>query len=192
MDRTTPASRAHRLLTACLLGLVLVAPAARAEAAAGQTQGACATDTDKFCGAVKPGGGARLKCLMEHEKDLTPGCKAQVEQVKAHAQEVAEACSDDAEKLCKGVEPGQGRVVKCLAEHESALTPDCKAEVDKGQQKRAEVQKQVEEKKHAVQEACGPDIVNHCAKVEKGEGRIVKCLHDHQSELAPACKSALP
>ena len=43
------------------------------------------------------------------------------------AQTAAEraACQGDFEKLCKGVKPGGGRVLQCLAEHVSELTPEC-------------------------------------------------------------------
>lgn len=45
----------------------------------------------------------------------------------ALAQTAAEraACQADFEKLCPGVQPGGGRVIKCLAEHLSELTPAC-------------------------------------------------------------------
>ncbi|CAN7337287.1 cysteine rich repeat-containing protein [Mesorhizobium sp. LjNodule214] len=36
-----------------------------------------------------------------------------------------EACQADFENFCKGVEPGGGRVVKCLSDHLSELTPEC-------------------------------------------------------------------
>lgn len=36
-----------------------------------------------------------------------------------------EACKADYEKFCKGVEEGGGRVIKCLNDHLSDLTPEC-------------------------------------------------------------------
>ncbi|MBK7972778.1 MAG: hypothetical protein IPK07_05675 [Deltaproteobacteria bacterium] len=198
MNTTRTPSRTFRFLTAGLFALALATSVASAEsgaaapAASEDKGGACATERQKFCADVKPGGGARLRCLMAHEKDLGPECKAHVEHMKARSQEVTAACSDDAEKLCKGVESGKGRVIKCLAEHESALTPDCKGEVEKAKAKHAEVQKKVDEKQQAAQDACAPDVAKFCAKVEKGQGRIVKCLKEHEKEIAPACKAALP
>ncbi|RWP20244.1 MAG: hypothetical protein EOR00_05635 [Mesorhizobium sp.] len=36
-----------------------------------------------------------------------------------------EACQADYQKFCKGVLPGGGHVIKCLADHMSELTPEC-------------------------------------------------------------------
>jgi hypothetical protein len=46
----------------------------------------------------------------------------------AFAQTAAEraACQADFEKYCKGVEPGGGRVMECLAKQLDKLTPQCK------------------------------------------------------------------
>ena len=36
---------------------------------------ACADDLKKFCGDVQAGRGRKLKCLKEHEADLSPSCR---------------------------------------------------------------------------------------------------------------------
>jgi hypothetical protein len=35
---------------------------------------------------------------------------------------------------------------------------------------------------------CAEDVKKLCANVEKGEGRIIRCLKEHEAELSPACK----
>jgi len=37
-----------------------------------------------------------------------------------------EACSDDAQRLCAGVQPGGGRIVACLKEHKDSLSDRCR------------------------------------------------------------------
>jgi hypothetical protein len=43
----------------------------------------------------------------------------------------------------------------------------------------------------AVRQACEADYHRHCAAVVPGGGRILRCLLDHDRELAPDCRAAL-
>jgi hypothetical protein len=43
----------------------------------------------------------------------------------------------------------------------------------------------------ALREACSDDARKFCAEVQRGGGRIVKCLRDHSAELAPPCRDGL-
>jgi len=117
-----------------IVAVVLWTGLATAPAKAAQEQGPCANDLQKFCSNVQPGGGRIAKCLKEHENDLSPACKQQIAEVKKQVHEFQEACEDDAMKLCAGVKPGGGRIFRCLKEHESELSPECKEkmEVHKG------------------------------------------------------------
>jgi hypothetical protein len=36
------------------------------------------------------------------------------------------ACKADAEKLCPGVQPGEGRIKACFKQHKDQLSPECK------------------------------------------------------------------
>lgn len=97
-------------------------------AAAGAAQGPCTDDAAKFCGDVQSGGGRLfMKCMREHENELSPACKERIAEMKKGLQEFREACQDDTLKFCKDMKPGGGRVVKCLKEHENELSSECKA-----------------------------------------------------------------
>jgi hypothetical protein len=39
------------------------------------------------------------------------------------------ACKADAERICPGVEPGGGRLIGCLKEHEDDVTVGCAKEL---------------------------------------------------------------
>ena len=43
----------------------------------------------------------------------------------------------------------------------------------------------------ALRQACEADYRRLCASIIPGGGRILKCLLDHNGELAPACRTAL-
>ncbi len=53
--------------------------------------------------------------------------------------DVREACHQDRETLCRGVEKGGGRIARCMAEHRAQLSPACKlALADRMLERRAE------------------------------------------------------
>lgn len=91
-----------------------------------QGGGPCAEDIAKFCKDVQPGGGRLVKCMREHEKDLSPACQQQIREAQRQWQEVAQACRDDALRFCKDVKPGGGRLIRCLKEHPDEISAECK------------------------------------------------------------------
>lgn len=46
----------------------------------------------------------------------------------AHAQQF-QYCKADVQRLCKGVEPGKGRLLQCLKSHENSLSVGCAKEL---------------------------------------------------------------
>ena len=88
----------------------------------------CAEDAKKFCSKVRPGGGRVYQCMMSHENELAAACRERLVAAKARYDEFANACKSDAEKYCKGIPAGGGRVLSCLKGRESDLTAECKAQ----------------------------------------------------------------
>ena len=93
----------------------------------GGGKGACRADEQKFCKDVQPGHGNIARCMKQHEAELSPACKEQITEVKEKAEECEKECKIDAEKFCKDVKPGQGRIVRCLKQHKAELSPGCRA-----------------------------------------------------------------
>lgn len=91
-----------------------------------------------------------------------------------------DACRADAERLCKGVRPGGGRIAACLQEHAADVSQECQATMTT-----------VREKAAAFMEACGGDAQKLCAGVKPGRGRVVQCLRSHEAELTEACRTAI-
>lgn len=46
------------------------------------------------------------------------------------------ACKEDIQKYCKDVPRGEGRIIRCMKQHEAALSPECKAQIEKGKERR--------------------------------------------------------
>jgi hypothetical protein len=93
---------------------------------------ACAVDAARLCP------GARsvelLLCLEGRSADLSPVCRGKVmsrlAQLREHHTLVAQACQDEAARLCPGVEPGPGQgLVRCLRQHESELSEACRTQL---------------------------------------------------------------
>ena len=88
----------------------------------------CAADAKKFCDDVRPGGGRMYKCLTSHDAELAPACRERLASAKSRWDEFVKACKSDADKYCKGIPTGGGRVLSCLKGREADLTPDCKTQ----------------------------------------------------------------
>ncbi len=101
---------------------------------------ACADDVSKFCKDVQPGQGRIIKCMKEHENELSAECKAQLTEMSAKRQEAREACEDDVARLCSNATSGKGGIMRCLKEHENELSPQCKAMMQQLPQKRTRQQ----------------------------------------------------
>ena len=85
-------------------------------------------------------------------------------------------CAADAKKFCGDVQPGGGRIAKCMKSHEAELSPACRSEI-----------KRVEARVEQVREECNADAKKFCQGIRPGQGRILACLKSHEAELAPAC-----
>lgn len=89
-------------------------------------------------------------------------------------------CKDDVAKLCKDVQPGEGRILECLKSHEAEVSPKCAAHI-----------KEVKQQLKQVSDACEKDMERFCWETPIGKGGIASCLKKHSAELSPDCKTAM-
>ena len=90
----------------------------------------CQVDVGRFCGAVKPGQGRVLACLVRHEDNLSTSCRSQTERFQVAREKVLAvraACKADVERLCEEVPARAGPLVECLQEHETSLSAECRS-----------------------------------------------------------------
>jgi Golgi apparatus protein 1 len=170
--------------------IVLAALLAAVGSVAAEEQGgpgACRADAEKLCKGIEPGQGRIAQCLKEHEAQVSGDCKAHIAKMREQMQAFNEACKADVEKSCKGVEPGQGRMMGCLRKNEANLSAPCKEQIAKMDERREHMR----ERMHDAAEACKGDAQQYCAKVKPGGGRVVHCLKENEAKLSAPCKAAM-
>jgi hypothetical protein len=109
------------------LAVALCAPSGAVQAQG--PNGPCRQDIAELCPDIKPGGGAYRRCLEQHAAELSPACQDRVKQMKANAAAWRQACQDDVHKFCAQVDPGQGKIKKCLHQHRDELSQACKDKI---------------------------------------------------------------
>ncbi len=107
-------------------------------------------------------------------------------QPKGPADIVAEGCKAELETYCKGVTPGEGRVLACLYAHNDKLSNRCEyALYDAASQ----LQRAVEALAYAANE-CRDDMKTYCSNIQPGEGRVFQCLDKNKDKVSARCKQA--
>lgn len=90
------------------------------------------------------------------------------------------ACKADADKLCKDVQPGEGRIARCLKQHETNVSPACR-----------DAMRQARQRMQALREACAGDAKQYCKGVKPGHGRMLTCLQQNELKLSEGCRAAM-
>lgn len=99
-------------------------------------------------------------------------------------------CRADIQKFCKDVKPGGGRIRDCLKSHEAELSANCRSHVQAGP-RAAQRRQQGGRPGKGFPDACREDLDKFCKDTQPGQGRFVKCLKSHESELSEACKAEM-
>ncbi len=93
-------------------------------------EGPCATDAASKCSGMEWGKG--LGMCLQSKKDLAPGCRVQVDEMKTEMKDkfnkAKDACKEDADKFCGKIEKKQGyfkELKKCMDSHGTELSEKC-------------------------------------------------------------------
>lgn len=98
-----------------------------------------------------------------------------------------EGCKADLEKYCKGVEPGEGRLLACLYSHGDKISGRCEYAV-------YDAASQLERALTAlsyVANECKDDLKAFCSNIKPGEGRLMQCIDKNMSKVSGRCKQAI-
>ena len=100
---------------------------------------------------------------------------------------VVEGCMTELETYCKDVTPGQKRLLACLYSRNDKLSGKCEyALYDAAIQ----LERAVAALSYVVSE-CAEDLVDFCANVPAGEGRLLECLGENETKVSARCKDAI-
>jgi len=97
------------------------------------------------------------------------------------------ACNKELTSFCKGVQPGEGRILACLYAFQDRLSGKCEYAI-------YDAATQLEQAATALKFAaseCKDDLLKYCGKVEVGHGRVKACLDKNEKSLSQKCKEAL-
>eukprot|EP00884_Botryococcus_braunii_P009911 jgi/Botrbrau1/18921/Bobra.177_2s0075.1 len=165
---------------------------------------ACSEDIDLVCGFVKESmdnvrgfDASVVSCLQDYKEELTlDKCKEEVHKVMKRASEdirfdpsLLEACYEDRQQLCAGYRPGSARVIRCLQDHRQELRYDCRAMLFDKEVRMAEDI----DFRYRMKAACTAEISKFCGSVQKGEARVIQCLHQHvhEADVSSECKQEI-
>jgi hypothetical protein len=179
----TPRPKSHparRWASAAALAALLLLPAASTWAV-----DPCAEDVIRLCPGTSIGKGAVRSCLKKNEAALGETCRAKLAADDAAARavirEFSQACRVDMEQFCPTVEPGAGRVLGCLSQHQIEISKPCLSELDRVSVAR--------ERLEAFRSSCGNDLKSICADVPQQAGPLLECLEANEARVSETCKA---
>lgn len=94
----------------------------------------CKDDVAKYCGDVEPGEGRIARCIAKNKDKFSPECRAAMTKARQDVEAIFVSCYEDQKKYCADIEPGQGRVMRCMREHREQLSDKCRSEVERVRQ----------------------------------------------------------
>ena len=116
---------------------------------------------------------------------LLAGGRAQAQETVVEG--LKKACHKELTTFCKGVTPGEGRILACLYAFEDKVSDKCVYAVYDAA---AQLEQAATAMKFAAS-ACKDDLQKFCANVKVGQGRALACLGKNEKEVSQACKDAL-
>jgi hypothetical protein len=177
--------RQRTVAAAVFAGLVLSTAIARAEET--PPSGPCDDDVARLCTDVGSFQ-AITQCIQDKHDQLSERCTEAIARERERNEQAQkrffDRCGTDLERLCAGVELGDGRLRSCLLSHRAELSEGCEGFISP--------KRPPNERLLKFQAACGEYIRRFCTNVELGPGGVVFCLGEWWDDLSEECRSVLP
>ncbi|GBF94315.1 hypothetical protein Rsub_06937 [Raphidocelis subcapitata] len=157
----------------------------------------------RFCDGVEPGHMRVQECLEDHmeEEGFGAGCKEELTNVMATRMEdfrldatLERTCAEDIVSTCGArledlqKKETRARVINCLQSFRDELaSQECQLKIHR-QLSRASRDIRFDE---LLADACQEDRKKHCAEVQPGSARVIRCLQDARADLSQQCTAAL-
>lgn len=106
---------------------------------------------------------------------------------KGIVQTIADGCKQEIETYCKGVKPGEGRILACLYAYQDKLSNRCEYALYDAA---AQLERAVAALTFLANE-CKDDLKAYCSDVKPGEGRLINCIDKHMAKVSDRCKQAI-
>ncbi|KAG2498297.1 hypothetical protein HYH03_003558 [Edaphochlamys debaryana] len=127
-----------------------------------------------------------IRCLQDYMNEISsPACRSLVRKYKELASEdirfdvpLAEACYEDRQRLCAGVQPGSARVIRCLTNGRDKLSTLCRATLFDEEVRFSENI----DFQYPMKMACAKELKMFCKDVPHGEARAIRCLQDKKED----------
>jgi hypothetical protein len=100
---------------------------------------------------------------------------------------VQQGCAAEIESFCSQVSPGEGRLLACFYAHEDKLSGQCQYALYSAS---AQLDQAVSALDYVATQ-CQDDLMQHCANVQIGEGRVIECLQANKDVVSAACTQAV-
>ena len=140
-ESTTKLNQVTNYSSSSLSATNITKPVDGSEGASDQSIPACQSDSQKYC--VRSSNNSQaFECLLDHQKDVTNECYDALKKKITSSQNnqgsgpVGQSCKQDTQQFCKGIQPGEGRIINCLLDHQKDISDACYSALAKQKQKR--------------------------------------------------------
>ncbi len=100
---------------------------------------------------------------------------------------VAKDCEKELTTYCKGVTPGEGRIIACLYAYEDKLSVRCEYAL---YDTVAQLERSLTALAYIAGE-CRDDLKTYCSDISPGQGRLLQCIDRNKAKISSRCKHAL-